>query len=119
MPIYLKYIITAAMVVLVSEITNRYEKLGALLGALPVMTILIVLWMFAENKNSEGSDNIASYVYYTFWYVLPTLPMLLVMSDMLKKGSDFWLSLGVYVVGTIALFFLLNFILKKFGISLA
>ena len=118
MPIYLKYIITAAIVVIASEIANRNEKIGALIGALPVMTILVVIWIFTENKTIEGADKIASYVYYTFWYVLPTLPMLLVMSHMLKNGGGFWISLGVYIVGTIGLFFLLNVILKQFGTSL-
>ena len=118
MPIYLKYIITAAIVVLVSEIANRNPKFGALISALPMMTIIVILWMFIENKGGEGVTKIASHVYYTFWYVLPTLPMFLVMSQMLKKGGNFWLSLGVYIVGTIALFFLLNMILKKFNISL-
>jgi hypothetical protein len=118
MPIYLKYLITAAIVVLTSEIANRNEKIGALVGALPVMTIIVIFWMFAENKGEAGTAKIASYVYYTFWYVLPTLPMLLVMDKMLKKGGNFWLSLGVYVVGTIALFFLLSVILKKFDINL-
>ncbi|MGJ8657982.1 MAG: DUF3147 family protein [Akkermansiaceae bacterium] len=118
MPIYLKYIITAALVVITSEIANKNEKIGALVGALPVMTIIVILWIFTENKASEGADKIASYVYYTFWYVLPTLPMLIVMSQMLKKGGSVWLSLGVYVVGTIALFFLLNLVLKRFSIHL-
>ena len=118
MPIYLKYIITAALVVLTSEVAKRSEKIGALVGALPVMTIIVILWMFTENKASESADKIATYVYYTFWYVLPTLPMLIVMSQMLKKGSDFWLSLGVYVVGTFAIFFLLNLVLKRFSINL-
>jgi F0F1-type ATP synthase assembly protein I len=118
MPIYLKYLITAALVVVTSELANRSEKIGALVGALPVMTIIVILWMFTENKAAEGADKIATYVYYTFWYVLPTLPMLIVMSQMLKKGSSFWLSLGVYVVGTIVLFFMLNLILKRFSINL-
>jgi len=118
MPLYLKYIITAAIVVITSEIANRNEKIGALVGALPVMTILVILWMFTENRPEAGSEKIAGYVYYTFWYVLPTLPMLLVMSQMLKKGGSFWLSLGVYVVGTFVLFFLLNLLLKRFSINL-
>lgn len=118
MPIYLKYIITAAIVVLASELANRSEKIGALVGALPVMTILVVLWIFAENKSTEGANKIADYAFYTFWYVLPTLPMFLVMSEMLKKGSNFWLSLAVYILGTVALFFMLNFFLRKFNISL-
>ncbi len=118
MPIYLKYLITAAIVVTVSEIANRNPKFAALINALPMMTIIVILWLFIENKGGEGVTKIASHVYYTCWYVLPTLPMFLVMSQMLKNGSNFWLSLGVYIVGTIAIFFLLNFILQKFDIKL-
>ncbi len=118
MPIYIKYIITAALVVLTAEIASRNAKLGALIGALPVMTIIVILWMFVEDKSSDGMGKIASYSYFTFWYVLPTLPMFLVMDKMLKKGNSFWLSLGVYVVGTIALFFILNLVLKRFSINL-
>ncbi len=118
MPIYIKYIITAAIVVIASEIANRNEKIGALLGALPVMTILVVLWLFAEHKGMEGSEKISSYVYYTFWYVLPTLPMFLVMSTMLKKGVSFWMCLGIYILGTFLLFLMLNVVLKRFNINL-
>ena len=124
MSIWLKYLITSALIVLTSEVAKRSEKIGALIGALPIMTIIVILWMFVDHKaddnitNQEGSAKIANYIYYTFWYVLPTLPMLLVMDKMLKKGSSFWLSLGVYIVGTVMLFFILNFILKKFSINL-
>jgi hypothetical protein len=118
MPIYLKYLITSAIVVIVSEIANRNPKFAALINALPMMTVIVILWMFIENKGGDGVTKISSHVYYTFWYVLPTLPMFLVMSQILKKGGNFWLSLGVYVVGTIALFFLLNLILKRFSINL-
>ena len=124
MPIWLKYLITSALIVLASELANRNEKIGAIIGALPIMTIIVILWMFTDSKtdetvtSEEGITKIANYVYYTFWYVLPTLPMFLVMDKMLKKGNGFWLSLGVYVLGTILLFFALNLILKRFSINL-
>jgi len=80
MPIYLKYIITAAIIIVTSELANRNEKIGALVGALPLMTIIVILWLYSENKTTSKTVEIADYIYYTFWYVLPTLPMLLVMS---------------------------------------
>lgn len=118
MPIYIKYIITAAIVVVASEVTKLNVKLGALIGALPLVTILVVLWLFTEHKGVEGAEKISSYVYYTFWYVLPTLPMFLVMSSMLKNGGNFWVSLGVYILGTFLLILLLNLVLKRFDINL-
>ncbi len=118
MPIYLKYLITAAVVVAVSEFAKRSDKLGALISALPIVAILVMIWLFAEEKGAEQSTKIANYAFYTFWYVIPTLPMFLVMSGMMRKGSGFLLALGVYVVGTLILFLLLHLILKKFGVGL-
>jgi len=122
MPFWLKYLITAALVVITYEVAKSSEKIGALIGALPIMTIMVILWMYfddnADNGDNQSSKEIANYVYYTFWYVLPTLPMLLVMNKMLSKGNGFWLSLSVYIAGTIFIFLILNFILKKFSINL-
>lgn len=118
MPIYLKYLITAAIVVAVSEFAKRSDKLGALVSALPMVTILVMIWLFVEIKSAEQTAKIANHAFYTFWYVIPTLPMFLVMSSMLKKGAGFWLSLGVYVVGTLVLFLLLHVILRRFGMGL-
>ena len=118
MPIYLKFIITAAIIVLVSEIAQRAERLGALITALPLVSVIAMIWMFVDPKEGNSSVTIGNHAFYTFWYVLPTLPMFLVMSQMLKKGSSFWMALGAYIVGTLALFLLMNLIIKRFGISL-
>ena len=69
MPIWLKYLITSALIVLASELANRNEKIGALIGALPIMTIIVILWMFTDSKtdetvtSEEGITKIANYVY--------------------------------------------------------
>lgn len=118
MPIILKYLITAAIVVAASELGKRSDKLGALLIALPMVTILAMIWLHVEAKGAEQMTRVANHAYYTFWYVIPTLPMFLVMSKMLKQGADFWVALLVYIVGTVALFYLSYFLLKKVGIQL-
>lgn len=43
-----KYIITAGVVVLVSEFAKRSDKLGALVAALPMVTILTLIWLHVE-----------------------------------------------------------------------
>ncbi len=118
MPIYLKYLITAAVVVAVSEFAKRSDRLGALISALPMITILVMIWLFVEVKGDAQSAKIANHAFYTFWFVIPTLPMFLVMSSMMKKGSGFLPALGVYVAGTLVLFLLLHLILKRFGMGL-
>ncbi|MGJ8673906.1 DUF3147 family protein [Rubritalea sp.] len=118
MPIFLKYLITAGLVVLVSEIAKRSDKVGALIASLPLVTTLAMIWMFVELKGDAQVDKIGNHAWYTFWYVLPTLPMFLVIPWMLKKGIHFGWAMGAYCVGTIILFVLLHLVLKKFGVPL-
>ena len=118
MPILFKYFITAALVVLVSEIAKRSDKMGALIASLPLVTTIAMVWMFVELNGQEQTDKIGNHAWYTFWYVLPTLPMFLVIPWMLKKGIHFGWVMGAYCFGTIILFALLHVVMKKFGYGL-
>ena len=69
-----KYLLTAGMVVFISEVTKRSDRLGGFIAALPLMTLLTLVWLYIENQPEE---KIANHAYYTFWYVIPTLPMFL------------------------------------------
>ncbi len=115
MPILLKYLITAALVVIISEVAKRTDRLGALIGALPWITTLAMIWLYAEK---QGTEKIANHAYYTFWYVLPTLPMFLLIPWMLRSGIGFPLTLLAAVALTAALFALTAWITSKWGISL-
>ena len=84
-----KYALTAAIVVVVSEVAKRSDRLGGLLAALPLMTILVLIWLHLEH---QPSVKIANHARYTFWYVLPTLPMFLLFPVWLPR-LGFWLTL--------------------------
>ncbi len=109
-----KYLITAAIVVLVSELARRNDRLGALIAALPLVTMLALIWLYVEKQPPE---KIANHAYYTFWYVLPTLPMFLVF-PMLLSRIGFWPTLGVCALISVVLFFGLAKLLLKFDIQL-
>lgn len=118
MPVLLKYLITAGLIVVISEIAKRSDKLGAFIGALPLVTSLAMIWMFFELSGQQQVDKIGNHAWYTFWYVLPTLPVFLVIPWMLKKGIHFGWVMAAYCVGTFILFLVLHFVLKKFGMPL-
>ena len=99
----IKYFITAGLVVLVSEFAKRSDKLGGLIAALPLVTVLALIWLHMEG---QPTSKIANHAYYTFWYVLPTLPMFLIFPYLLSK-SGFVLSLFASVLITALIFFLL------------
>ena len=97
--IIFKYLVTAAIVVAVSEVAKRSDKLGALIVALPLVTILAMIWLYA------------------FWYVVPTLPMFLIFPSLLHRFG-FWPSLGLSALITCFLFGVFAFVVSKFGINL-
>jgi F0F1-type ATP synthase assembly protein I len=70
--IIFKYVITAAVVVAASEAAKKSDLWGALIVSLPMVSLLTLIWLYVENQPTEKLGNRAVY---TFWYVLPTLPM--------------------------------------------
>jgi len=118
MPIVLKYLITAGLVVLISEVARRSDKLGALIAALPMVTVLAMTWMFFELKGEQPTEKIANHAWYTFWYVIPTMPMFLLMPWMLRKGIHYGWTLLASCVLTAVLFVFTAWIMKRFGVEL-
>lgn len=109
-----KYAVTAAMVVLVSEAAKRSDRLGGFIAALPLVTVLALIWLHVERQPQE---KLASHAWYTFWYVIPTLPMFLAFPPLLAR-LGFWPALGACVVITVACFALFAAVLGRFGIEL-
>ena len=109
-----KYLITAAMVVLISEIAKRSDKLGALVASLPLVTILTLIWLYAENQSQA---KIANHAYYTFFYVIPTLPMFIAFPYLLKH-FNFWLTLAISVLITLVCFMLFAKLVGLIGVEL-
>ena len=112
--IFTKYFITAAVVVLVSELAKRSDKLGGLVASLPLVTVLTLVWLYIENQPPE---KIANHAWYTFWYVVPTLPMFLAFPLLLPKFG-FWPSLLACVFITMACVAFFAVIVRRFGIEL-
>ena len=114
MNIWIKYLITAAMVVIISELAKRSDRLGALISSLPLITLLVLFWLFIEKQPQE---KIANHAYYTFWYVVGTLPFFLIFPFLLPR-IGFALSLFVSAILTLIFFYLYCLAVKQFGIVL-
>ncbi len=112
--VILKYLITAAVVVLASELAKASDKLGGLIVSLPLVTVLTLIWLYVEQ---QPMSKIANHAYYTFWYVIPTLPMFLLFPNLLPKWG-FWLTLLACIAMTLVIFYFYALILKGLGINL-
>ena len=109
-----KYLLTAGMVVLISELAKRSDRLGGFIAALPLMTLLTLLWLYLENQSDE---KIANHAYYTFWYVIPTLPMFLLFPYLLPR-MGFWITLVASIGITVVCFGLFALIVRQIGVEL-
>ena len=110
----IKYLTTAALVILISEVAKRSDKFGALIASLPLVTLLTLFWLYFEK---QPDSKIANHAYYTFWYVVPTLPMFLFFPQLLQRFG-FWAAIACSVVITVVSFGLFALIVRRFGIEL-
>lgn len=110
-----KCLLSGLIIAVVSEVARRSPVLGALVVSLPLVSLLGILWLWRDTGDIE---RIADHAQSTFWYVLPSLPMFLVLPAMLRAGVGFWLSMGASCVLTTVLYLVTAWALAKFGISL-
>jgi hypothetical protein len=112
--IIIKYLITAGIIVFVSEIAKTSDKIWALVISLPLMTIMTLIWIYIEGGGIIKTSN---HAYYTFWYVIPTLPMFLIFPFLAEKFG-FWIALLLSCILTVMIFFPYTLFLRQFSIDL-
>ena len=108
----IKTLISALIIVLVGEVSKRSNALAALLLALPIVSVISFIWLYTETNDKV---KIADMSNQTFWYVLPTLPMFLVLSYLLRRDFNFYLALAVTALLTAVLFALTQTLIKYLG----
>jgi hypothetical protein len=111
----LKLFFSAGVIVAVTEIAKRNNAAASIIHSLPMTSLLAFVWLYAETKDSAL---IGRHAFGTFWFVIPTLPMFLIMPWLIKKMGGFWPALSAGVALTIALYFLTMALLKKAGVEL-
>jgi len=111
----LKVAISAVVVVLITEIARRSTGFAALVAALPLTSLLAILWLHAEGAESARISELSIQI---FWLVLPSLILFLLLPLLLRLGVGFWLSLAISVSATTACYFALMPLLRKLGVQL-
>lgn len=107
--------LSGVIIAIVSEVARRAPTLAALIVSLPLVSLLGILWLWRDTGDAE---RIAAHAEATFWYVLPTLPMFLVMPAMLRSGFGFWPTLAACCALTVVLYLITVWVLGKFGLVL-
>jgi hypothetical protein len=111
----LKVIISALVIVAISEIAKRSTGFAALVASLPLTSLLAFVWMRMEGSPPERIGELSSQI---FWLVLPSLVLFLLLPLLLKYGLNFWLSLGLSVTVTAGCYVALLPLLRRMGVGL-
>lgn len=111
----IKVATSAIIIAVVSEIARRSTGFGALLASLPLIAVFSMVWLW---RDTGDTARLASYSQATFWYVLPSLPMFLLIPALLNRGFAFWPSLALGCVLTMVLYAGMVALLGTWGIKL-
>src|SRR5450759_321544 len=111
----LKVIISALLIVAISEVAKRSTGFAALVASLPLTSLLAFVWLHMEASPPERIAQLSSEI---FWLVLPSLLLFLLLPLLLKHGLNFWVSLGLSVAATAGCYVALLPLLRRMGVSL-
>jgi hypothetical protein len=111
----IKVLVTAVLVVAISETAKRSTVLGGILASLPVTSLLAFIWLYGETGDTAKIANLSSNI---FWYVLPSLVLFIALPLLLARGLGFWPSLFAASALTFAAYTLMAAVLARFGVTL-
>ena len=111
----IKALISGVVVATVSEVAKRYPGFGALIASLPLVSVLGMLWLWHDKPDAA---NMAAHAGATFWFVLPSLPMFLLIPALLRAGWPFHASLALGCALTLVLYLAMTWLGPRFGLRL-
>lgn len=110
-----KLIVTALLIVLISEIAKRSSLLGAMLAAIPLVSILAMTWMYIDTNSTTKAVEFSNSI---VWLIVPSMTLFIVFPILIKKGLGFYLSMGISIAMTILAYYSVIFVLEKLGMRL-
>jgi hypothetical protein len=111
----IKVIVSALIILAVSEVSKRTTAMGALLASLPLTSLLAMMWLYVETGDTT---KVADFTSGIFWLVLPSLALFLILPALLRAGYAFWPALGIACGATIASYIAEMWALGALGVRL-
>jgi hypothetical protein len=110
-----KILITAAVVVAVSEIARRSNFWAALLASIPLTSVLAFVWLYLDTGSATKVADLSVGI---FWLVIPSLLLLVLLPLLLRGGWNFWVGLAVSVTATSLAYLAMIWLLRRFGMEI-
>ena len=111
----IKAVLSGLLVATISLVAKRYPGWGGLLASLPLVSLLSMLWLYGETRDTE---RVAGLAMGAFWFFLPSIPMFLVIPWLLRSGWGFPSTMALACLMTILLYAGMSWVAPRLGISL-
>ena len=114
MYLLLKTLISAIIIVAVSEIAKRYTWTAAIIVSLPLTSLLAFVWLYWDTKDTQKVIELS---YSTIVMSLPSFIFFIILPILLKLKQNFILSLVISVISTAIAYAIFMFFIKKFNLN--
>ena len=111
---FLKTIISAIIIVVVSEIAKRYTWTAATIVSLPLTSLLAFVWLYWDTKDYQKVIDLS---YSTIVMTVPSIVFFIVLPILLKFKQNFVFSLVVSIISTARAYAIFMFIIKKLNFN--
>jgi hypothetical protein len=109
----IKIMLTAVLVVSVSEVAKRSSFWGATLASLPLTSVLAFAWLYIDTGDTQRVGALSHGI---LWLIIPSLVLFIALPLLLKAGVGFWLSLAASCAATAVAYVAMVRVLAHFGI---
>jgi len=110
-----RILLTAAVVVAVSEIAKRNTLWAAALASLPLTSLLAFVWLYLDTGDTQRVADLSQGI---FWLVLPSMSLFVLLPFLLRLGWSLWYALGVACLVTAAAYFGIIWCLEKLSVRI-
>jgi hypothetical protein len=112
---FIKAGLSGLLAAAISEIARRYPGWGGVVASLPLTSLMAMMWLWRDTGNPARIADLSISI---LWFVGASVPLFIALPLLLRVGVGFWTSMGIVIVGTMALYALMFWAGPKLGLTL-
>ena len=110
-----KAALTGLLAATIAEIARRYPGWGGLVASLPLTSLMAMIWLWRDTGDAARVGALSISI---FWFILPSLPLFLLIPMLIRAGVGFWPTMGGAVALTLALYASMFWAAPKLGLAI-
>lgn len=110
-----KAALTGLLAATIAEIARRYPGWGGLVASLPLTSLMAMIWLWRDTGDAARISALSISI---FWFILPSLPLFLLIPLLIRAGVGFWPTMGGGIALTLALYSAMFWAAPKLGLAI-